>query len=233
METVYRICIEDVLSFVKNKENSEQVLRNVRSYFTCMEELGYFVKESESIINSEKKDKYSLIKIRLNRLDRIKNYPEDVYTLSSGKPLLVLETEYHLFQLFVEENWSGKFLSYDVYRKDYYMPDRYTVFNLVSEALHEQAERDSDFEYSLHYFIRLFVEFLANGREHIELGNDDESAVLVDREIFEEYLEDEDDTNPHFPKTVKEFLEVYIYDNVHEFLETLKRSGNSYFLYRY
>lgn len=233
MQTIYRICSEDVLSFVKNKENGEQVLKAVYSAFTCMEELGYFIEETESIINRDKRDKYSLIEIKLNKLATVDNYQEDVYKLSSGHMLLVLETDYHLFYLFVEENWSGKFLTYELYRKDYYCLEEYRLFNIVSETLSDYIERVTDFEYSLQYFIRFFAEFLANGSEHIELTKDDDSAVLVDRYQFEKYLEEEDDVNPDYPKTVKEFMKSYTYDDVQEFLDTLGRRGYSYFLYRY
>lgn len=233
MQTIYRICSEDVLSLVKNKENGEQVLRHVFSAFSCVEELGYFIEETESNINHEKVDKFSLIEIKLNRMDTVDNYSEDFHSLSSGHMLLVLETAHHLLHVFVEECWSGKFLSYDLYRKDYYLPERYTLFNIVSQELNDLIEKDSSFEYSLHYFVRFFAEFLANGREHIELTKDDDSSVLVDKDIFKSYLEDEDDTNPDFPKTVEDFMKSYTFDDVEEFLSVLSRRGSSYFLFKY
>lgn len=232
MQTIYRICSEDVLSFVKNKENGDQVLKAVYSSFTCMEELGYFIEETETNINNDKKDKHSLIEIKLNELEAVECCEEDVYSLSSGFMLLVLETRYHLFHLYVEENWSGKFMSYDVYRKDYYSLDGYKLIQLVSEALPEQIGRDSFFEYTLIYFIKLFIKYLTNGKDYIQLAKDDESTVLVDRDVLEKYLREDDDVNPDYPKNVRDFLKSYIYDDVQEFLNTLSRRGDSYFLFR-
>lgn len=233
MDVIYRLCSEDVLSFVSNRENAEEVLNQVRRSFSCMEELQVFVDVVESDINCDKRKKYSLITIEANELNLLEIFPSDVYTLPIGFTLLALETANYLFHLHVEENWSGKFLSYDFYRKDYYSLDKYTLKSIVSETLEEQIERDSFYEYSLKYFIRLFVKFLANGKEYIELAKDDESAVLVDREILQYYLEEDDDVNPDFPKTVKDFKETYIYDDVCEFLSYLERTGRSYFQYKY
>lgn len=231
MDVVYRLSSEDVLSFVSNRENGEEVLNQVRRSFSCMEELQVFVEVVEGAINSEKKDRFTHIDIDVNQLQLVANYPEDVKFLSKGATLLALETANHLFHLSLDQDWGDKFLSYGIYRKDYYATNKYTLCNLVSEALAEQIERDSLFEYSLSYFIRLFAEFLANGKEHVELRKDDESSVLVDRVIFEEYLEEEDDTNPDFPKMFNEFLNLYTFDDVQEFLDTLTRRGNSYFLF--
>ncbi|MDT2391725.1 hypothetical protein ABQD97_20350 [Enterococcus avium] len=232
MDVVYRLCSEDVLSFVSNRENGEEVLNQVRRSFSCMEELQVFVEVVESAINSEKREKFTQIEVEANHLDLVENYPEAVKLLATGTTLLVLETANHLFQLSLAQDWGDKFLTYDIYRKDYYATNKYTLCNLVSEALDEQIERDSFYEYSLPYFVRLFGEFLANRKEQVELRKDDESAVLVDRDIFVRYLEEDDDTNPDFPKTIKEFLNSYTFDDVQEFLNILTRRGNSYFLYR-
>ncbi len=232
MDVVYRLCSEDVLSFVSNRENGEEVLNQVRRSFSCMEELQVFVEVVESAINSEKREKFTEIEIEANHLDLVENYPEEVKLLPTGTTLLALETANHLFHLGLDQDWGDKFLTYDIYRKDYYATNKYTLCNLVSEALDEQIERDSFYEYSLPYFVRLFAEFLANRKEQVELRKDDESAVLVDRDIFEKYLEEDDDTNPDFPKTIKEFLNLYTFDDVQEFLNTLTRIGHSYFLYR-
>lgn len=232
MDVVYRLCSEDVLSFVSNRENGEEVLNQVRRSFSCMEELQVFVEVVENAINSEKREKFTQIEIEANHLDSVENYPEDVSILSTGATLLALETVNHLFHLHLEQNYGDKFLSYDIYQKDYYTQNKFTLCNLVSIALDEQIERDSFYEYSLPYFIRVFAEFLANGKEQIVLTNDDNSAVLVDRDILEEYLEEDDDTNPDFPKNINDFLNSYIYDDVQEFLYTLTRRGNRYFLYK-
>ncbi len=66
-------------------------------------------------------------------------------------------------ELQVEENCCGKFLSYDIYRKDYYSSEKYTLFNLVSKAFEDRAKQVTLSEYFLDYFIRSFAEFLANG----------------------------------------------------------------------
>lgn len=232
MDVVYRLNSEDVLSFVSNRENGEEVLNQVRRSFSCMEELQVFVEVVEGAINDEKKDKCTQIEIVVNQLQLVVNYTEDVKLLSTGTTLLALETANHLFHLSLNQDWGNKFLSYDIYRKDYYFTNKYTLFNLVSEALAEQIERDSFYEYSLPYFIRLFAKFLANGKEQVELRKDDESMVLVDRDIFEEYLEEEDDVHQDFPKNIPDFLNSYIYDDVQEFLYSLTQRNNSYFLYR-
>jgi hypothetical protein len=232
MDVVYRLCSEDVLSFVSNRENGEEVLNQVRRSFSCMEELQVFVEVVESAINSEKREKFTQIEVEADHLDLVENYPEDVKFLSTGTTLLTLETANHLFHLSLDQDWGDKFLTYDIYRKDYYATKKYTLCNLVSEALDEQIERDSFYEYSLSYFVRLFAEFLANGKEQIELRNDDESFVLVEKGILEKYLEEEDDTNPDIPKTIKEFFNSYTFDDVQEFLDTLTRRGNTYYLYR-
>lgn len=232
MDKIYRLSSEDVLSFVSNRENGEEVLNQVRRSFSCMEELQVFVEVVESAVNSEKREKFTQIEIGANHLDLLENYLEEVKFLSTGTTLLALETANHLFHLSLGQDWGAKFLTYDIYRKDYYATNKYILCNLVSEALDEQIERDSFYEYSLSYFVRLFAEFLTNRKEQIELRKDDESVVLVDRNIFEKYLEEDDDTNSDFPKTIKEFLNSYNYDDVQEFLDTLTRRGNSYFLYR-
>lgn len=232
MDVVYRLCSEDVLSFVSNRENGEEVLNQVRRSFSCMEELQVFVEVVESAINSEKREKFTQIEVEANHLDLVENYPEEVKLLATGTTLLALETANHLFHLHSEQNWCGKFLSYDIYRKDYYSTNKYTLSGLVSKALEEQIEHVSFNEYLLPYFVRMFTEFLANGKEQIELRNDDESFVLVEKGILEKYLEEEDDTNPDFPKTIKEFFNSYTFDDVQEFLDTLTRRGSSYYLYR-
>lgn len=233
MEVVYRLCSEDVLSFVSNKENGAEIMKQVQRSFSCMEELKVFVEVVESAVNWEKNEKFSLITVVENRLDLLEKTQDHIYTLPSGFTLLSLETDNHLFLLHVEENWCGKFLSYDVYRKEYYSRENYTLMSVVSEALQEQIERDSFYEYSMTYFVRLFVRYLANGKEIIELAKDDESVVLVDKEILQDYLEEDDSGSPDFPKTVKDFKEQYIYDDACEFLNYLSRTGRSYFQYNY
>ncbi|WP_314576477.1 hypothetical protein [Enterococcus gilvus] len=229
METVYRICSEDVLSCLSNRENGEEVLNQVRRSFSCMEELQVFVEVVENAINREKKDNFTPIEIKENQLDLVVNYPEGVNTLPTGATLLVLETANYLFHLLLEQYWGGKFLSYDIYRKDYYSCDKYTLDNFVSNDLESIIEQDSSYEYSLQYFMRLFGKFLANGEEQIILRKDDESSVVIERTILEEYLTDDDDVTMDYPKTVEDFQNKYIYDDVHELLEYLKRQGKKYF----
>lgn len=223
METVYRICSEDVLSFVKNKENGGLIMNTVRRTFTCMDELESFVEAVECELNEKKHDKFSLIEIKLNRLHLVRDYP-NVLTLEHGDMLLVLETEYHLLHISMEENWSGKFLSFDFYRKDYFSSDDYKLYNILSDALIEQIEKYSFFEFSLEFFIHLFVSFLTDDREYIALKNDDESVVLVDRYMFDDYLGK--DVNLGTTKALNEFKNEYTYDDVNEFLDYLVRIWN-------
>ena len=114
MDVVYRLCSEDVLSFVSNRENGEEVLNQVRRSFSCMEELQVFVEVVESAINSEKREKFTQIEVEANHLDLVENYPEAVKLLATGTTLLVLETANHLFQLSLAQDWGDKFLTYDL-----------------------------------------------------------------------------------------------------------------------
>lgn len=231
METIYRISSEDVSQYLGNRENEKKVFNQVRRSFSCMEELQVFVEIVERSINREKNDNEMLIHVEVNQLDSVNNCFKSIHTLPTGFTVLALATTNYLFHLQVEENWCGKFLSYDIYRKDYYSSEKYTLLNLASKALEDRTEQGPPYEYFLDYFIRLFAKFLANGEEQIVLSKNEETSIVIARTVLEDYLAEDDDVNADYPKTVNEFENQYIYDDVFEFEFYLNKSGKTYFQY--
>jgi hypothetical protein len=234
-ETVYRITENDIRACLSEKRHYDEVLQIVRSHYSAIEHLAFFISEIERNLptSTDPFDNWIPATIHDKKLLDTLTNTLSFDTYECGHDILDIETETQALQVWINHYEHGKILECNFgYKETHSDSDDYD-FDVEKDYSNNLLPSE---EPPFMYYLELFLH--AVGTVYTDCSNlsfvytDPETALPIDCLLLAERADIEKITKHHFDLAYESFKETYTVDDTWEIINQLNDLEKDYHVIR-